>query len=171
MKYLVTTDPHRAPQEVEAPVSRAAAVEVLDATPGDHGSEVVCVRRPGALQWDVVSCVWNGTDWWPSYLDSVPVVDTAEEVESLRAQLREEREIHARMRDLHDAERVQWQASLRAERARVRDACVAACRTVEAQWGDPFSEVSTGRAEGADECAEVIGALDLDALPENAPSR
>lgn len=60
---------------------------------------------------------------------------------------------------------------LRTEREKVRAACVAACRRVESENGDPYDAMSTGRAEGADECADAIAALDLSALSENAPSR
>lgn len=156
MIYLVTTNPHRAPQEVEAPVARAAAIALLKSTHESQVSATVYVRTVRASKWDVFSCIWNGTEWWTHYIDS-ETIDHASEIDALRAELREER--------------AQWQETLRAERERVRTACVAACRRVESEHGDPYEPVSIGREEGAAECAGAIAALDLDALPENAPSR
>ena len=53
----------------------------------------------------------------------------------------------------------------------MREACLTACKRVSAENHDPYDDVCMGRSEGADECAEAIAALDLDALSENAPSR
>lgn len=56
------------------------------------------------------------------------------------------------------------QAEVRRAKANVRDACATACATVRAEYGDPYDPMSTGKAEGAEECAEAIAALDLEAL-------
>jgi len=155
VKYLTTTDPHAEAREIEAPCGSAAVMELLGTSHGDRDHVIVYVRPQRPQEWDVFSCVRHGASWSAPFLSYVQVAD--DEVERLRAELREVR--------------AQWQETLRAERERVRTACVAACRRVESEHGDPYEPVSIGREEGAAECAGAIAALDLDALPENAPPR
>lgn len=165
MIYLVTTDPRAEAQEIEAPCGSAAVMELLGTSHGDRDHVIVYVRPQRPQEWDVFSCVRHGASWSAPFLGSVQVADG--ETERLRAELREVREARAHMRDMHDAETMRLRTEILAVGERVRAACVAACRRVESEHGDPYDAMSTGRAEGADECAEAIAALDLDALSEN----
>lgn len=170
MRYLVTTDPRAEAQEIEAPCGSAAAMESLGTSHGDRDHVIVYVRPQRPQEWDVFSCVRHGASWSAPYLGTVQVAD-GDDVERLRAELREVREVRDRMRDMHDAETMRLRTEILAAGEMVRAACVAACRRVESENGDPYDVMSSGRAEGADECAEAIAALDMDALSENAPSR
>lgn len=164
MRYLTTTDPSAEAQEIEAPCGSAAVMESLGSSRGDRDHVTVYVRPPQS-EWDVWSCVWRGAAWSATCLGPVQVADG--EVDRLRVELREAREVRDRMRDMHDAETMRLRTEILAVGERVRAACTAACRRVESEHGDPYDAMSTGRAEGADECAEAIAALDLDALSEN----
>lgn len=165
MKYLVTTDPRAEAQEIEAPCGSAAVTEVLGTSHGDRDHVTVYVRPQRPQEWDVFLCVRHGASWSAPFLGSMQVAGT--EVDRLRAELREVREVRDRMRDYHDAERAQWQNTLRAERERVREACLSACKDGASVYGDPYDELFLGRLQGADGCTEIIAALDLDALSEN----
>ena len=169
MRYLVTTDPNGEAQEIEAPCGSAAAMESLGTSHGDRDHVIVYVRPQRPQEWDVFSCVRHGASWSAPYLGSVQVED--DEAERLRAELREGREVRDRMRDYHSAETMRLRTEILAIGERVREACLTACKRVSAENHDPYDDVCMGRSEGADECAEAIAAIDLDALPENAPSR
>ena len=157
MRYLTTTDPSAEAQEIEAPCGSAAVMESLGSSRGDRDHVTVYVRPPQS-EWDVWSCVWRGAAWSATCLGPVQVAD--DEAVRLRAELREVREARDRMRDYHDAETM-----------RLRTEILAIGKRVSAENHDPYDDVCMGRSEGADECAEAIAALDLDALSENAPSR
>jgi len=90
-----------------------------------------------------------------------------EESEFLRAELREVRDVRDRMRDCHNAETMRLRTEILAIGDRVRDACLAECRIVADRYGAAMPD----GAEAAGDCADAISSLDLDALPENAPSR
>jgi hypothetical protein len=170
MRYLVTTDPRAEAQEIEAPCGSAAAAKALGSSRGVNDHATVYVRPMAPPEWDVFSCVRSGEEWVPYGIGSVRMADL-DVADRLRAELREVREVRDRMRDMHDAETMRLRTEILAVGERVRAACVAACRRVESENGDPYDAMSTGRAEGADECSDAIGALDLDSLSENAPSR
>jgi len=164
MIYLVTTDPRAEAQEIEAPCGSAAVMESLGSSRGDRDHVTVYVRPPQS-EWDVWSCVWRGAAWSATCLGPVQVADG--EVDRLRVELREAREVRDRMRDMHDAERARWQETLRAERERVRYACFTACVALD----DDSQGCPECGDRGAGNCAAAIAALDLDALSENALSR
>lgn len=89
------------------------------------------------------------------------------EVDRLRVELREAREVRDRMRDYHDAETMRLRTEILAIGERVREACLAECRIVMERYGAAMPD----GAEAAGDCIDAIAALDLDALSENAPSR
>lgn len=185
MRYLVTTDPSIAPSAIESWAMGVAAIEYIAALPSCAEPVKVYARAETDAEWRVLSFCRVGGKWSGTWVGCVPTTasdpvparepeaesEGPSEVESLRAELREVREVRDRMRDYHNAETMRLRTEILAIGERVRAACVAACRRVESENGDPYDAMSTGRSEGADECAEAIGALDLDALPENAPSR
>ena len=128
----------------------------------DH---VTVYVRPPQSEWDVWSCVWRGAAWSATCLGPVQVADG--EVDRLRVELREAREVRDRMRDYHDAETMRLRTEILAIGERVREACLAECRIVMERYGAAMPD----GAEAAGDCIDAIAALDLDALSENAPSR
>lgn len=164
MRYLTTTDPSAEAQEIEAPCGSAAVMESLGSSRGDRDHVTVYVRPPQS-EWDVWSCVWRGAAWSATCLGPVQVADG--EVDRLRVELREAREVRDRMRDYHSAETMRLRAEILAVGERVREACLAECRIVMERYGATMPD----GAEAAGDCADAIAALDLGSLPENAPSR
>lgn len=164
MRYLTTTDPSAEAQEIEAPCGSAAVMESLGSSRGDRDHVTVYVRPPQS-EWDVWSCVWRGAAWSATCLGPVQVADG--EVDRLRVELREAREVRDRMRDYHDAETMRLRTEILAIGERVREACLAECRIVMERYGSAMPD----GAEAAGDCIDAISALDLDALSENAPSR
>ena len=164
MRYLTTTDPSAEAQEIEAPCGSAAVMESLGSSRGDRDHVTVYVRPPQS-EWDVWSCVWRGAAWSATCLGPVQVADG--EVDRLRVELREAREVRDRMRDYHDAETMRLRTEILAIGERVREACLAECRIVMGRYGAAMPD----GAEAAGDCIDAIAALDLDALSENAPSR
>lgn len=164
MRYLVTTDPNAEAQEIEAPCGSAAVMESLGSSRGDRDHVTVYVRPPQS-EWDVWSCVWRGAAWSATCLGPVQVADG--DVDRLRVELREAREVRDRMRDYHDAETMRLRTEILAIGERVREACLAECRIVMERYGAAMPD----GAEAAGDCIDAIAALDLDALSENAPSR
>jgi|CXWK01.1.fsa_nt_gi hypothetical protein len=164
MRYLTTTDPSAEAQEIEAPCGSAAVMESLGSSRGDRDHVTVYVRPPQS-EWDVWSCVWRGAAWSATCLGPVQVADG--EVDRLRVELREAREVRDRMRDYHDAETMRLRTEILAIGERVREACLAECRIVMERYGAAMPD----GAEAAGDCIDAIAALDLDALSENAPSR
>ena len=164
MRYLTTTDPSAEAQEIEAPCGSAAVMESLGSSRGDRDHVTVYVRPPQS-EWDVWSCVWRGAAWSATCLGPVQVADG--EVDRLRVELREAREVRDRMRDYHDAETMRLRTEILAIGERVREACLAERRIVMERYGAAMPD----GAEAAGDCIDAIAALDLDALSENAPSR
>lgn len=164
MRYLVTMDPRGEAQEIEAPCGSAAVMESLGTSHGDRDHVTIYVRPPQS-EWDVWSCVWRGAAWSATCLGPVQVAD--DEAEELRAELREVREVRDRMRDMHDAETMRLRTEILAIGERVRETCLAECRIVM----ERYETALPAAADAAGDCADAIAALDLDALPENAPSR
>lgn len=164
MRYLTTTDPSAEAQEIEAPCGSAAVMESLGSSRGDRDHVTVYVRPPQS-EWDVWSCVWRGAAWSATCLGPVQVADG--EVDRLRVELREAREVRDRMRDYHDAETMRLRTEILAIGERVREACLAECRIVMERYGAAMPD----GAEAAGDCNDAIAAIDLDALSENAPSR
>lgn len=164
MRYLTTTDPSAEAQEIEAPCGSAAVMESLGSSRGDRDHVTVYVRPPQS-EWDVWSCVWRGAAWSATCLGPVQVADG--DVDRLRVELREAREVRDRMRDYHDAETMRLRTEILAIGERVREACLAECRIVMERYGAAMPD----GAEAAGDCIDAIAALDLDALSENAPSR
>jgi hypothetical protein len=164
MRYLTTTDPSAEAQEIEAPCGSAAVMESLGSSRGDRDHVTVYVRPPQS-EWDVWSCVWRGAAWSATCLGPVQVADG--EVDRLRVELREARDVRDRMRDYHDAETMRLRTEILAIGERVREACLAECRIVMERYGAAMPD----GAEAAGDCIDAIAALDLDALSENAPSR
>ena len=164
MRYLTTTDPSAEAQEIEAPCGSAAVMESLGSSRGDRDHVTVYVRPPQS-EWDVWSCVWRGAAWSATCLGPVQVADG--EVDRLRVELREAREVRDRMRDYHDAETMRLRTEILAIGEREREAWLAECRIVMERYGAAMPD----GAEAAGDCIDAIAALDLDALSENAPSR
>ena len=164
MRYLTTTDPSAEAQEIEAPCGSAAVMESLGSSRGDR-DHVTDYVSPPQSQREVWSCVWRGAAWSATCLGPVQVADG--EVDRLRVELREAREVRDRMRDYHDAETMRLRTEILAIGERVREACLAECRIVMERYGAAMPD----GAEAAGDCIDAIAALDLDALSENAPSR
>ena len=116
-----------------------AVREYLDAEVTEREGRVgVYVRRATEPQWMAYTCAYRDGRWETSFAFEVPL-GTFQRVPAA-------------------------EDALRAAKANVRDACATACAEVAAKYANPTGQGETAWEWSAQECADAIAALDLEAL-------